>query len=480
MSAVTAVVAVSLRPSPSTSPPSGPFPNSRWGTPSPAFETFKHNLIVTGIVVVCLLVAWLLLGAYLNRRKPLAFWYLYGYWFLWLRMRRTWSRVALNADLTATDRPTNGQFGSLMVKGQPIRPSMPLLLKIRPRRFGATARVALHPGQTPQRFVDAAEAMAHSWGVHAVRAVPTVRGRIELTILRKDPLSDASVGDVEVAPRMTEMRAPVPDDLRVVGGNREDGQPWVLDLIAFPHWLITGATQSGKSTLLNTAVAQWAQRPIALVGIDCKGGMALGRIAPRLSALACDRFEAADVLELQVAEAQRRMALCRRAGVENIWELPDEIRPVPIIVIVDEVAELYLVASRSEKEVAQRAATHLVRLAQLGAALGMHVIAAGQRVGTDLGPGVTLLRSQLGGRICLKVHDPETADMTLGDLYPDAVEAAQQIGPMDKGVAITTADAFGWTRARSIKTSNQTLAQIIENTRDLKPRLPDLDIPPSE
>ncbi len=45
-----------------------------------------------------------------------------------------------------------------------------------------------------------------------------------------------------------------------------------------------------------------------------------------------------------------------------------------VIVIVDELAELYLVASRADKDEALRATTNLLRLAQLGAALGVHLI----------------------------------------------------------------------------------------------------------
>jgi S-DNA-T family DNA segregation ATPase FtsK/SpoIIIE len=91
-------------------------------------------------------------------------------------------------------------------------------------------------------------------------------------------------------------------------------------------------------------------------------------------------------------------------------------------------------------------------LAQLGAALGMHLIVAGQRVGSELGQGVTALRAQLGGRICHRVNDPETAAMVLGDLAPDAVAVAQTIGEAEQGVAVIT-DGGSWVRARSTYTS---------------------------
>ena len=56
-----------------------------------------------------------------------------------------------------------------------------------------------------------------------------------------------------------------------------------MDLRLVPHWLITGATRSGKSTLLARLITQLAPQPVALVGIDCKGGMELGLFDRRLT-----------------------------------------------------------------------------------------------------------------------------------------------------------------------------------------------------
>ena len=466
-----------------------PVPFHWWGVTPEGLAAIGDALVPAGILVGCLLVVWLAVGAYLARRRPVAFWYGYGFWFLRLRMRRSWSRLTTTANLTANQRPNTGVSGSKAGRGRAVVPAVPPLIKIRPQRYGATAVIALHPGQVPQRIIEASDAMAHAWGVHAVRAVARRRGRVELTILRGDPLTDRSVSDPEVtAPAVTGQslskvstapKAAVPEDLCAVVGNREDGRSWVLDLVALPHWLITGATQSGKSMLINAAVARWASRPVALVGIDCKGGMELAPLEARLSALACDRNEAAHVLGELVTEAQRRMALCRAHRARNIWQLPAEVRPVPVIVIVDELAELYLVADKAEKDAALRATTNLLRLAQLGAALAIHLIVAGQRVGSDFGPGVTALRAQLGGRICLRVHDSDTAKMTLGDINPDAVEAAQRISDHDKGVAITTAEA-GWIRARSSKFTDEALDRVVDTTYPLAPELPGIKPTPTD
>ena len=491
---------------PASAPPPTPTPSPSMTPGFPSFaprfpgvtldrlQAWLPTIITAVVVLVAVVVALAVLSRLLRWKAPRVHWYLFGFPLLRMRMRYSWRHLCLNASLTGTDRPTTGQLGPLLVRGQPIMPVLPLLRRIRPRTFGATAVILLHPGQIPEPFVNAAEAMAHAWGVHAVRVDARLRGRVRLTILTADPLisegTEPATWEVGPLPRQAAVTshpsdaieaitpaAAVPADLAAEVGQREDGQRWVIDLVTFPHWLITGATQPGKSTLINAAVARWAARPVALVGIDCKGGMELAPHAPRLSALATDRAEAANVLAALVVETQRRMGLCRQHGVRNIWQLPPEVRPVPVVVIVDELAELYLVASRADKDEALRATTHLLRLAQLGAALAVHVIVAGQRVGSDLGPGVTALRAQLAGRICLRVNDEETVDMTLGDLYPDAVEAAQQIDPAVKGIAVTTADEAGWIRARSVYLSPEQLAAVIVATAHLAPVLPGLTPP---
>lgn len=226
-------------------------------------------------------------------------------------------------------------------------------------------------------------------------------------------------------------------------------------------------------TLINALVAGLARQPVALVGIDCKGGMELSLYGPRLSALATNRAQAVKLLGALVDLTLDRMTVCRAARVRNVWGLPEDERPVPIVVIVDELAELFLVASRNEKEEAQAASTALIRLAQLGAALGVFLVVAGQRVGSDLGPGVTALRAQLAGRVCHRVADPGTAEMALGDLNPDALHAAQSITPEQAGTAVL-ASADGWDRARSHLVSEAEAERVAAEYAHLTPYVPEL------
>ncbi|MEV4501609.1 FtsK/SpoIIIE domain-containing protein [Streptomyces klenkii] len=408
--------------------------------------------------------AWALVaGAHLRQRHPVWFWYLTGYPITALRVVRTWRKVAILTDLTVSPRPARGLLGDLVVKGEALRPVAPRISFPKATRTGLSVIVRLHPGQTPAPFIQAADALAHAWRVHAVRVTSPERGLVHLVATAGDPLQKPGLATVK------------PALLSALLGICEGGGAWVMSLRKVPHWLIVGATQSGKSTLLARLIVQFAPQPVALVGIDCKGGMELGLFSLRLSALATSRREAVAVLGALVARMHQRMELCRTHDARSIWELPDKLRPVPIVVIVDELAELYLSdGTRESKTEAEKCSTSLLRIVQLGAALGLHVIVAGQRVGSELGPGVTALRAQLAGRICHRVNDPGTAEMTLGDLNKDAVVVAQSITAEEKGVAVCTGAGGGWERARSHLTTVEEAHKAAATYGHLTPELLDL------
>jgi S-DNA-T family DNA segregation ATPase FtsK/SpoIIIE len=424
----------------------------------------------------------------LRRRSPRWYWIVVGYPMCWVRMMRTWRALCVQCLLTTSRRPGRAIVGDLVVRGEALRPVFPRLRIGLPHGSGLVASVPLRPGQTPAEFQQASEAMAHAWRVHAVRVSSPRRGFVHLTVLALDPLgavierADGEQGSKAERRRWGGMRAAAESgqpNLSLLVGVREDGRAWMLDLRRVPHWLITGATQSGKSTLIHAAVVRLAPLPgVALVGIDLKGGMELSLYAPRLSALATSRAEAADLLAGLVNLALARMDECKRAGVRTVWDLPT--MPPLVVVIVDEVAELYLLGDRAEKDQRDRASTALLRLAQLGAALGIHLLISGQRVGSDLGPGLTALRAQLGGRICHHVADPESAVMTLGDVFPDAVDTAQMITPEQRGCAVTTDDAGGWLRARSTYTTAEQAADTARQHAHLTPVLPGVSSPSGE
>ncbi|TXL88822.1 FtsK/SpoIIIE domain-containing protein [Streptomyces sp. IB2014 016-6] len=375
------------------------------------------------------------------RESPLR-WYLVGFPLTVCRMRFTWRRLCQTTDLAITRRPRYTAVNrEVMVKGTPLRPIPPRLGIPRVMHTGFTVRVHLHPGQTPAQFIACADAFVHAWRIHSIRIISTKRGEVFMIATARDPLADSATAAWR--------KFPAPRLMAAVVGRTADGSAWTMDFRKVPHWLITGATQSGKSTLLAALLTELGAQPVSIFGIDCKGGMELSLFEKRLGALATTRAEAISLLHEIVTDLERRMYVCRLAGVRSIWELPEGARPAPTVVVVDEIAELYLAgAELAGRKEAVECSTLLLRIAQLGAALGVHLVIAGQRFGSDLGPGATSLRAQLGGRICHRVNDEATAEMTLGDLSPDAVIVAQAITETEKGVAVTTIGGQ-WTRARS-------------------------------
>src|SRR5690606_14605641 len=80
-----------------------------------------------------------------------------------------------------------------------------------------------------------------------------------------------------------------------------------------------------------------------------------------------------DVYQLIRAEQRVSVAVPDAEIAADIWDLPEGLRPVPVVVLVDEVAELALFASKEEEKRRDRIITALVRLAQLGRAAGIYL-----------------------------------------------------------------------------------------------------------
>ncbi|GAA4510768.1 FtsK/SpoIIIE domain-containing protein [Actinoallomurus oryzae] len=412
----------------------------------------------TLIEALAVLVAVVAGGLAWRRFHPLSFWLCVGFPARAVWLYATWQHVASACKLTHKRRRWRVTLDSVPVLGAASREATaiverrhlrrveiekaPRLGLIRPSQHGWRLPIRLNDGQIPDDFAKVAERLAHAWRAHAVRVLDSKPGKVVLIATRKDPL--VTVPPVD----------PTPDDLLTVRpGVLENGRPWVIDFKTVPHWLFAGATQSGKSTLLNAIIRGLAPQPVALVGFDLKGGVELTPYVVRMSALATTRSACVRLLDGLVSELTHRMADCREHGVRNVWRLPEELRPIPIVAVVDEVAELFLIADKAEKEEVAKTSVALLRIAQLGRAFGVYLIVCGQRIGSDLGPGVTALRSQLSGRVCHRVNDPETAAMTLGDMDPAALEAARAIPAETPGVAIVAGSDGSWHRARSALTT---------------------------
>lgn len=430
-----------------------------------------HALTSPGFWFVVVVVVWLTGGAALRGRSPVWHWYLVGYPVTWCRITWSWRALAIERGLSIARTSGHAMVGDLIVRGQDLRPVVPKILISRPSRRGLRVRVRLLPGQTPELYAQASEAMMHAWRVEGVRVTSRSRGIVWIEALTVDPLAGVIERAAEQMPILMTGSADRPV-MALLAGITERGSSWIINLRLVAHWLIVGATQSGKSTLVHALMVRLASQYVALVGIDLKGGLELSIYAPRLSGLATTRQEACELLAAVLDEVMDRMELCRLGRVRAVWDLPEP--PPPLVVLIDEIAEIYLLINPRDKEeqgLRDRAATALLRIAQLGASLDVHLLVAGQRFGADLGQYATALRAQLGGRVCMHVNDAETAVMVLGDVWPEAVAVAQMITATERGVAVTADGSGSWVRARGTLTSAEEAERVALETSRLTPVL---------
>ncbi|MFJ8997425.1 FtsK/SpoIIIE domain-containing protein [Streptomyces sp. NPDC102359] len=421
------------------------------------------------VLLLALLMAAALVAV--RRRLPVLFWWLVGYPAVTLRVlatyRATMDACGLTVPASAMRRATARMLGRQAAPVPPRR-SLPL-----PTGSGLVMRLRMAAGQAPEDFNASADRLRHAWGAHAVHVRPTKPGRLELRLVGWDVLTD-------VRPPRRRLRT---EPLTLPLALREDGHWHVRDFRTVPHELILGATQSGKSVYLRNLLCGLARQPVALVGIDCKWGVELASFAPRLSALADTPDRANDLLDVLVDEMEARFRLIGMRGgagpdavlTSDVWGLPEKTRPVPVVVVVDEVAELFLAANKDDEKRRDAMVTKLIRLAQLGRAAGIYLEVCGQRFGAELGKGATMLRAQLTGRVCHRVNDETSANMALGDIAPEAALAATRIPAERPGVAVVGDSSGGWSRVRSPHLTLEEAAAVCRDTSSLIPELPRLD-----
>ncbi|MFJ1672006.1 FtsK/SpoIIIE domain-containing protein [Streptomyces bottropensis] len=412
-------------------------------------------------------------AAYTRAHHPALYWSAVGGPISTVRLLSSYASVMEACGLTVAP----SRLRILAVKAttrREVRPVPPRRGIIRPTSTGLRLRLRLAPGQEPADVAASAERLRHAWGVHAVYVSTLKPGVVELRLVGFDVLRKVRM------PRKTEGGF-----LKVPVALREDAMPFVRDYRAVPHQLTLGATLSGKSMYLRHLVSGLAPQDVALVGVDCKRGVELAPFASRLSALATDPDEAAELLPVLVKEMESRYDLIKaRQGIapstpdeeitSDIWGLPDNERPVPVVLFVDEVAELFLTATRKDEERRDEMVTQLIRLAQLGRAAGIYLEVCGQRFGAELGKGATMLRAQLTGRVCHRVNDEASAKMALGDIAPEAVVAACAIPAERPGLAVAGDTSGGWSRIRTPYLSLGDAADVCRETAHLVPELPAL------
>ncbi|MFF0428984.1 FtsK/SpoIIIE domain-containing protein [Streptomyces sp. NPDC004520] len=398
---------------------------------------------------------------YAKVRAPRVFWSLVGLPVTRVRFSMNYHSTMDVCGLTVQPSRLRAFMVRNLARRPDVQPVPPKVRRVRGTSTGLRVTLRLPAGLEPADVMAASERLRHAWGVHSVTVVETKPGFVELRMTGYDVLNRVRMPRQSPSGPMT-----VPVALR------EDGTAFVRDYLKVPHALTLGANQSGKSMYQRNLVTGLARLPVALVGIDCKRGVEQRGYAPRLSALAITPEEADGLLDGLVGEMEDRFDLLSDHGVADIWALPEKIRPVPVVVLVDEVAELFLVATKKDEERRDRMVTQLIRLGQLARAAGIFLEVCGQRFGSDLGKGATALRAQLTGRTVHRVNDKQTAEMGVGDIAPDAVVTVLTIPPDRPGIAVAGDTSGGWSRIRTPALTAAEAAAICAKYAHLTPDLP--------
>jgi S-DNA-T family DNA segregation ATPase FtsK/SpoIIIE len=399
---------------------------------------------------------------YAKVRAPRVYWSLVGLPIVWGRFTLSYRSTMDVCGLTVQPSRLRAFVTRTLTRGE-VLPVPPKVRRVRGTSTGLRVTLRLPAGLEPADLMAASERLRHAWGVHAVTVVETKPGYVELRMTGYDVLR-----------RVRLPRSARPKGLAVPVALREDGTAFVRDYRKVPMALTLGANNSGKSVYQRNLIKGLAELPVALVGIDCKRGVEQSAYVPRLSALVTTPDDAASLLEVLVGEMEDRFDLLSAHGVSDMWELPEASRPVPIVVLVDEVAELFLISSRKDEERRERIVTALIRLAQMARAVGIYLEVCGQRFGSELGKGATMLRAQLTGRVVHRVNDKQTAEMGLADIAPDAVVAAGLIPAERPGTAVAADSSGGWAKIRTPHTSRDEVVAVCRRYAHLVPDLPAL------
>ncbi len=187
-----------------------------------------------------------------------------------------------------------------------------------------------------------------------------------------------------------------------IGGNRIVG-----DIAKLPHLLIAGTTGSGKSVCMNSLIISLLYKStpdeVKLIMVDPKMvelGIYNG-IPHLLIPVVTDPKKAAGALQWAVTEMMRRYRTLSDSGVREIDSYnklashTEEMETMPrLVVVIDELADLMLVAAKEVEE-------SICRVAQMGRAAGVHLVIATQRPSADVITG--LLKANIPSRIAFAV-----------------------------------------------------------------------------
>ncbi len=272
------------------------------------------------------------------------------------------------------------------------------------------------------QVVNLAKDLARALAVASIRVVETIPGKAYMALELPNPKRQmVHLKEIICSAAFTQSSS----KLTVSLGKDIAGISTVANLAKMPHLLVAGTTGSGKSVGVNAMILSLLYKStpedVRLIMVDPKMlELSIYEGIPHLlTPVVTDMKEAANALSWCVAEMERRYKLMSALGVRNIEglnqkildaravgealtnpfsitpESPEPLEKMPfIVVIIDELADLMMVAGKKVEEL-------IARLAQKARAAGIHLILATQRPSVDVITG--LIKANIPTRIAFQV-----------------------------------------------------------------------------
>ena len=323
--------------------------------------------------------------------------------------------------------------------------------------FGVSVKVlAAYPGPVITRYeiepsvgvkgsqiVNLVKDLARALSVVAIRVVETIPGKSCMGLEIPNPHRQ-TVRLTEILG--SEVYHGAHSHLALALGKDIAGDPVVVDLARMPHLMVAGTTGSGKSVAINAMILSllYKSEPkhVRFILIDPKMlELSVYQGIPHLLApVVTDMKQAANALGWCVAEMDRRYKLMNWLGVRNLSGYnhkiadaekhgrtiedpntiqsgdPQPLKALPVIVVViDELADLMMVAGKRVEEL-------IARLAQKARAAGIHLILATQRPSVDVITG--LIKANIPARIAFQVASKVDSRTILDQSGADALLGA--------------------------------------------------------
>ncbi len=298
----------------------------------------------------------------------------------------------------------------------------------------------LGPGVQVKKVTSLSHDIAYAMASPDVRIIAPIPGRsaigVEVPNVQRQLVN---LGDILESEEVVRASHP----LEVGLGRDIAGRACTVNLATMPHLLIAGATGAGKSSCINSLITSILMRTtpeqVRMILVDPKR-VELGQyndVPHLLTPVVVNPKKAANALDWAVREMDLRYELLHEVGVRDITgynaaydrgdlradeETGTTYERLPfIVVVVDELADLMMVAARDVE-------TSICRIAQMARAVGIHLVIATQRPSVDVITGV--IKANIPSRLAFSVSSLADSRVIL-----DAAGAEKLIGQGDMLVA---------------------------------------------